>query len=110
MRSASWKLFKAMIRNIGSEALNREMIGFTLEAPVEPVRYEDIIAYANAAKDASSYLGDHAPVPQAPTRRALDRFKHARPGRHHLYARHPQTLSPDAGGRLTNFWKGKVVH
>lgn len=64
MHSSNWKLFKSMIRNPGSEALSREMIGFTLEAPTAPVISQDVIAYANATKDNSpAYKGNHAPVP-----------------------------------------------
>jgi len=51
MNSTDLKLIAAAIKNIGSEGLNKEMIGFTLEEAIEPVRHKEILSFSKATKD-----------------------------------------------------------
>lgn len=51
MNSTDWKLIAAAIKNIGSKGLNKEMIGFTSEEALGPVRHEEILSFAKATKD-----------------------------------------------------------
>ena len=48
---SSWQLLRAMIRNRKSNKLNREMIGFSIEQELDPIREEDVRAYAKATRD-----------------------------------------------------------
>ena len=64
MNLSTLKLFASMLKNIRSESLNRDMIGFTLVEDIKPVACEDILAFAGATNDANPiYAWPDPPLP-----------------------------------------------
>lgn len=54
MAAIDWKLFTALTKNISSATMNRDLIGFELEATTQPVLVQEVIDFAIATNEDSS--------------------------------------------------------
>lgn len=64
MNSTDFKLIATAIKNMGSVALNKKMIGFKFKETLKPARHEEILSFTRATKDENPlYLNKDAIAP-----------------------------------------------